>query len=143
MEFITAEQFLKEDKEVQEVFVDWWKPSEFDVYSIKEDLSSHRVCKSDIEDYKNDELYNIKSGYCIPLLTEGQLRQFITNNNEKSLRINWSSWSNYNNRKTFNYEFILSGWGEIGKVYEVNDCEDLLQAYWKVAVQIAKENIDN
>lgn len=139
MEFISAEEFLKQDKKVQEVFIDWWEPSEFDVYSIKEDLSSHRVCKSDIEDYKNDELYNIKSGYCIPLLTEGQLRQFITNNNEKSLRINWSSWNNYNNRKTFNYEFILSEWGEIGNVYEVNYCEDLLQAYWEVAVQIAKE----
>ena len=128
MEFITAEQFLKEDKKVQEVFINWWKPSEFDVYSIKEDLSSHRVCKSDIEDYKNDELYNIKSGYCIPLLTEGQLRKFI----EDKTGVKYIGLEHY--LKT-GYDIYVEDmiFEDLGN--------DLLQAYWKVAVQIAKESI--
>ena len=33
MEFISAEEFLKQDEEVQKVFLDWWEPSEGDIYS--------------------------------------------------------------------------------------------------------------
>lgn len=147
MEFIEPEEFLKQDKEVQEVINN----------SIKLNIGDriyHKLSKKYyiyLGEY-NEAFWNVFDledkctsvvckDYFYRCLCEGQLRQFITNNNEKSLRINWSSWSNYNNRKTFNYEFILSEWGEIGKVYEVNDCEDLLQAYLKVAVQIAKESL--
>lgn len=136
MEFISAEEFLKQDKEVQKIFIDWWEPSEFDVYSIKEDLSSHRVCKSDIEDYKNDELYNIKSGYCIPLLTEGQLRKFIEDKTNSILDFDYV---------TDHYEIFLLSKNECiakDKLFD-NLGDDLLQAYWKVAVQIAKEEVLN
>lgn len=33
MEYISAEEFLKQPKEVQKVFIDWWKPSQGDLYS--------------------------------------------------------------------------------------------------------------
>ena len=129
MEFIEPEEFLKQDKEIQETFIDWWQPSEFDVYSIKEDLSIHRVCKSDIEDYKNDELYNVKSGYCIPSLAEGQIRQFIEDKVKSKLHIVPTN---------IGYRIIYmpeTGTDLIDKCYE----GDLLHVYWKVACEIAKE----
>lgn len=138
MEFITAEQFLKEDKEVQDIFIDWWEPSEFDVYSIKEDLSIHRVCKSDIEDYKNDELYNIKSGYCIPLLTEGQLRQFIEDKTGGKVEFYPDV---YNGRRYYTIIIRETGCGGDDPTFEPY-ANNVLEAYWKVAVQIAKESID-
>lgn len=135
MEFITAEQFLKQDKEVQKVFIDWWEPSEFDVYSIKEDLSSHRVCKSDIEDYKNDELYNIKSGYCIPLLTEGQLRKFIEDKTNMNINLDYIC-------SECGYSIVLTCYDRNSKPF-IDLGNNILQAYWKVAIQIAEEEVLN
>ncbi len=31
MEYISAEEFLKQDKNVQDVFLYWWEPKEFDL----------------------------------------------------------------------------------------------------------------
>lgn len=32
MEFITVDQFEEQSKEVQKVFLDWWKPSVGDIF---------------------------------------------------------------------------------------------------------------
>ena len=45
MKYIKAEEFLKQQKEIQKVFLDWWQPEEFDIYVNKE-LEKHRVTQN-------------------------------------------------------------------------------------------------
>lgn len=105
MEFITAEQFLKQDKKVQEVFIDWWKPSMGDLYAW------------------------CYSGDRIPLLTEGQLRKFIeSKTGAKYIELEHYLKTGYD---IYTENMLFEDLGN-----------DLLQAYWKVAVQIAKKSID-
>ena len=144
MEFITAEQFLKEDKEVQKVFINWWKPSLFDLYCYKDDLKIRRVTETDLQDISNNYLYNPKSKFAMPVFTEGQLRKFIEDKtrsyfsceiinplvNEEGFRFVFEFYSG----KEFKYNEKLKK-----EIYAI----DLLQAYWKVAVQIAKEEVLN
>ena len=74
MEFISAEEFLKQGKEVQKVLLEWWKPSVGDLVSDKEGVlkgvfsifDNHHVDTVSTDKYK-----------VIPNLVEGQLRQFI------------------------------------------------------------------
>lgn len=134
MEFISAEQFLKEDKEVQKVFIDWWKPKFGDLYSC----DNHRILKvidEDIEsELKEDKDFLKHTIYCfnslkdkiIPLFTEGQLRQFI----EDKTGVEYIGLEHY--LKT-GYDIY------VGDMIFEDLGNDLLQAYWKVAVQIAKE----
>lgn len=119
MEFITAEQFLKEDKEVQKVFIKYFK----DTSTIVCDSTLNSI---DIMTYTQ---FRINNGY-IPLLTEGQLRKFI----ESKTGAKYIELEHY--LKT-GYDIYIENmlFEDLGN--------DLLQAYWKVAVQIAKENIDN
>ena len=129
MEFITAEQFLKEDKEVQEVFINWWKPKIGDLFKYNYGYSNIEIIN--LKSIKEDVEESKYSAHIIPLLTEGQLRQFIEDKIKTKLRIIPTN---------IGYRIIyLPGKGTdlIDKCYE----GDLLQAYWKVAVQIAKESI--
>ena len=71
--YISAEEFLKQPKEIQKVFLDWWQPEEFDIYVNKE-LEKHRVTQVDLEDDVCNYYLSVES---VPLLTEGQLREFI------------------------------------------------------------------
>lgn len=124
MEFISANEFLKQDEKVQKVFLDWWKPSIGDLYkwisnSTFEDVQV--LNKSEIDTFKYYEI-NFKKD-CIPLLAEGQLRKFIEDNTYCKLNI-----------------------GTIGNIIKIYEKEldipfqtDLLQAYWKVAIQIAEQ----
>ena len=119
MEFITAEQFLKEDKEVQEIFRNWW-------FKINELKIAFKIDFEDIIFINGETKKDI-----YPLLTEGQLRKFIEDKIKTKLRIIPTN---------IGYRIIyLPGKGTdlIDKCYE----GDLLQVYWKVAVQIAKESI--
>lgn len=120
MEFISAEEFLKQPHKVQKVLQEWFiekfeTSNEFDLFNYNgEDLCYKNIldrnCNFDIED-------------CIPLLTEGQLRKFIKDNTYCKLNI-----------------------GTIGNIIKIYEKEldipfqtDLLQAYWKVAIQIAEQ----
>ena len=119
MEFITAEQFLKEDKEVQDIFRNWW-------FKINELKIAFKIDFEDIIFINGETKKDI-----YPLLTEGQLRKFIEDKIKTKLRIIPTN---------IGYRIIyLPGKGTdlIDKCYE----GDLLQAYWKVAVQIAKESL--
>lgn len=148
MEFITVEQFQKQPKEVQKVFLDWWQPQEFDIYAYKEDLKPRRVTETDIEDVYNNEVYNVKSGFAIPLFTEGQLREFIEDkleqihyeNDGRRIELDITHNNNFtrieegvigSNKGIKRVEWTIEN--EFGKKY------DLLQVYWQVACQIAKE----
>ena len=122
MEFISAEEFLKQDEKVQETFINWWEPAKGDLF--ENNLIGGFGVVIDNKKHKNG---------LIPLLTEGQLRKFIED-------------------KTGGIETIehYIGIGEydiktlplVDGIYE-NDIyedlgDDLLQAYWKVAIEIAK-----
>lgn len=128
MEFITTEQFLKLDKKVQEVFIDWWKPSIGDLFKYNYGYSNIDIIN--LKSIKEDTEKSKYSAHIIPLLSEGQLRKFIED-------------------KVGTKYIELVYYSETGYYIYVEDLffedlgEDLLQAYWKVAVQIAKGSIDN
>lgn len=139
MEFISVEEFLKQPHKVQKVLQEWFiekfeTSNEFDLFNYNgEDLCYKNIldrnCNFDVED-------------CIPLLTEGQLRKFIedktgciitilyTPNNDKGYYIDLNKIKNIEvlggNRLYFEERFEKMG-------------ADLLQAYWKVAIQIAEQ----
>ena len=123
MEFITAEQFLKEDKEVQEIFRNWW----FKINGLK------IAFKIDLEDiiFINGETR--KDIY--PLLTEGQLRKFIEDKTGCYIDISHNSMDTCIQLCDKEDEYPIEEWEW---QYLSND---LLQAYWKVAVEIAKHEI--
>ena len=129
MEFITAEQFLKEDKKVQEVFIDWWKPSIGDLYYYDEsdclNVISEHCCRTN----KADEFIKFKKD-SIPLLTEGQLRRFIEDNTESTF-----TEITYFEHENGQYDIYTKN------VFFEDLGNDLLQAYWQVACKIAKESI--
>lgn len=136
MEFISAEEFLKQDKKIQEVFLKWWKCEEGDLYkwisnSTFEDVQV--LNKSAIETFKYDEFISFKKD-CTPLLTEGQLRKFIEDKTKfpilKIELIN-GRYDIYTQYKAIDNYSDICVYDELG--------ENLLQAYWKVAIQIAKE----
>lgn len=122
MEFISAEEFSKQSDKVQKVFLEWWNPSIGDICAYK--------MGSNIKKYYLWKMVCITSEYDIkgklhdiPLLTEGQLRKFIEDNTYCKLNI-----------------------GTIGNIIKIYEKEldipfqtDLLQAYWKVAIQIAEQ----
>ena len=133
MKFISAEEFLEQPKEVQKIFLDWFE-NNADSYDL--------VCtdtKIKYISFYGDLEFGEKADY-VPLLTEGQLRKFIEDKtgcyfsceiinplvNEEGFRFVFEFYSG----KEFKYN------GKLRKeIYAI----DLLQAYWKVAVQIAKE----
>ena len=140
MEFISAEEFLKQPLEVQKVFLDWWEPSEGDIYSYidlgercKDCISQRnidffkRTC-SEIEITLKEWLLK-KRKNCIPLLTEGQVRKFIEDNIHAKIRIIPTN---------IGYRIMWLSEKLIDKCYEGN----LLQVYWQVAVEIAKESFE-
>ena len=43
MKFISAEEFLKQDKEIQRVFDEWWQPEKCDIYFDLADTSAQCI----------------------------------------------------------------------------------------------------
>lgn len=140
MEYISAEEFLKQPKEVREVFLNWWNPSVGDLYYDKAMKDGIRT----FERFQDEEEFELCAfGYdefsfrcsCIPLLTEGQLCKFIEDKTNNKLVFDYYTTSGYrivlyknNIRHT---EIVANEYDNLGK--------SLIQAYWKVAVEIAKE----
>lgn len=142
MEFITVEQFQEQPKEAQKTFLDWWKPQEFDIYAYKEDLKPRRVTETDIEDIYNNEVYNVKSGFAIPLFTEGQLRRFIEDKTDGIVKlVQWHIHDSQVSKRGYAIDILRKN--EYHVTYHYKDLgEDLLQAYWKVACMIAEELVN-
>lgn len=132
MEYISAEEFKKQTKEIQQDLVNWWKANESET-----DL----VCLF-LHDGNEIRLNSVKIQKCnlnpiseiIPLLTEGQLRKFIQDNAQcklnlvQSLSLPVEIW-------LFNKERNIKRISSIDKF-------DVLQAYWKSALEIAKEKVE-
>ena len=150
MKYISAEEFLKQPKEIQKVFLDWWQPEEFDIYVNKE-LEKHRVTQVDLEDDVCD--YYLKTEY-IPLLTEGQLREFIENKTSELAKAQCKMKIEYKtkdeieeNKRGLNLIPLQSQEGYFiqitstefrGGIMKFHDLgTDLLKAYWQVACKIA------
>lgn len=140
MEFITVEQFKEQPEEVQKVFLDWWKPEIGDIFDwikakgeVNNDLRKMECCNSENIIEMTNCFKGIKEGDRIPLFTEGQLRKFIEDKTggKVDASFNGETYTVYSNED----------FGLIIKMYEDID-SDLLQAYWKVACMIAKEEVD-
>lgn len=148
MEFINANEFLKQDEKVQKVFLDWWRPSKGDLVSHIDNANDNNLNISIIVDYfsygENWKKYPIK-GYnietnvtmdisknFIPLLTEGQLRKLIEDNTNCHVEIIVG---------ISGYIFVLRSKKSLKEEKRISiSNHNLLQAYWKVAIQIAKES---
>lgn len=150
MEFITGEQFLKESKEVQEVINN----------SIKLNIGDriyHKLSKKYyiyLGEY-NEIFWNVfdleykctrvvcKDYFC-RCLHEGRLREFIENKANYKISCDIGE---YGYQITL-YKFNEGNRGEEHKIdyyrhfspMDLKTC-NLLQAYWKVAVKVAKESI--
>lgn len=166
MEFIKAEEFLKQDEEIQKAFLEWWKPKFGDLASFK-GISKHSFGENEdycfVNEYNEEreqdqyidsygiELYNMfcigndfsKYGFSfksrfdvIPLLTEGQLRKFIEDMSHCNMLILWNMYYGdiYQHKVCFSKK---SNFNEI----DLKRCENLLEAYWKAALEIAKEKV--
>lgn len=111
MKFISAEEFLKQDEDVQCVFTDYFDHKEmlFEDGSIYFGTFNH--------------LYT-------PLLTEGDLREFIEDKTGQIVNLDYIC-------KECGYAVVLTEGGKRSKPF-IDLGEDVLQAYWKVAVKIAE-----
>lgn len=140
MEFISAEEFLSQPKEVQDRFKSWWEPAIADLFCYKYNTKSFAILFDDgnnIENYKysegDDNFYTFKKEV-IPLFTEGQLRKFIEDKAECKLE------TEINNDHTYDIfieRFNNAYYEYKGEFKHLNT--DLLKSYWKIACEIAKE----
>ncbi|MGG7144906.1 hypothetical protein ACQPVP_15805 [Clostridium nigeriense] len=141
MEFITVEQFKEQPIEVQKVFLEWWKPQSADLFKYK--LLFNVVdclCGETISPF--NENYVVFKKDCIPLFTEGQLRKFIedeTNGVVKNTQ--WHIEDDEVSKRGYSIYLLRKNEYHVAHHY-INLGEDLLQAYWKVACMIAKEEVD-
>ena len=131
MEFIEPEQFLKEDKEVQKVFIKWWKPSIGDLFWFETVNFYHLglITHEKIKVFQTD----------CPAFTEGQLRKFIEDKTNCIVKIGTT---HVRHKEKVNYFFILDYYIRPKEIIR-NLGNNLLQAYWQVAVQIAREEVLN
>lgn len=130
MEFISLEDFLKQDEKVQVVFLNWWKPSSGDLFQYRKLFNVVDYCSgTTIQPFYNS--YAVFKKDCIPLFTEGQLRKFIEDKTAMGT-VNVDYFEGY--RIKINISINQS------KYYK-DLGNDLLHAYWKVAIEVAKESL--
>ncbi|NFI58308.1 hypothetical protein FDA48_18715 [Clostridium botulinum] len=121
MEYISAEEFLKQSMNIQQEIWNWWKPSKGDLFE-NDLIGGFGVITGEKK---------LKNGL-IPLLTEGQLRKFIEDKTVYKLEITQFE----------DGEWSLCLYKHGSRDIEIDDM-DLLQAYWKVACKVAKESKAN
>ena len=134
MKFISVEEFLKQDEKVQETFINWWKPDIGDLFKYKE-TDEHDCIEVECIQSKN-RLRTISFAEVIPLLTEGQLRKFIEDKTGGIENIEYFIGIGEYDIKTMP---LVDGIYEHDIYEDLGD--DLLQAYWKVAVEIASKEV--
>ena len=124
MEFITVEQFKEQSKEVQKVFLDWWN-NIISEYDLVQDENRVMLYKDYLERgcIENDSY---------PLFTEGQLRKFIEDKQNIKVQSMFDIFS-------LEYALLINS---KGTMLARTGTDDLLEAYWKVACMVAKEEWD-
>ncbi len=134
--YITAEQFLKQNEEVQEIFIDWWDIQIGDLFNVKYQDEEGKwdkdliVTKKDIEKYGEGFFPSGIDGKVILLFQIHHLIQFIEEELNGKINISY-------NFETESYEILVTR--VITHVYETNT-DNLLQALWQVACKIASKN---
>ncbi|WP_252254490.1 C15orf41 family protein [Clostridium sp. ZBS12] len=128
MEYISAEEFLKQSMNIQQEIWNWWKPSKGDLFE-NDLIGGFGVITGEKK---------LKNGL-IPLLTEGQLRQFIED--KTGCFINTVPFKINTRVDLVNVNKDADGFFE-RELYHLHENHDLLQAYWKVAIEIAKGEAD-
>lgn len=128
MEFITVEQFQEQPKEIQKVLLDWWQPEAGDIFQfVTVDFNNDDSAIGVLGSEKQIKITQCGKGeYRTPLFTEGQLRKFIEDKKGEIVEIDL-----YCGGYSIVTEYRKFELGNLGR--------DLLQAYWKVACEIAKE----
>ncbi|EKS4345024.1 hypothetical protein [Clostridium sp. CTA-6] len=134
MNYISAEEFLKQPNEIQKVLINWWNDnlSEGFLYTY----NSYKTC---LMIFKQNENMNNVQGGIIPIFQLYQLIQFIEEKTKGKLEISF----HYGSYRIWSHEldnnFICTGkyyfFDKLGK--------NLLQALWQVACKIAQEEADN
>ncbi|WP_202630043.1 hypothetical protein [Clostridium botulinum] len=149
MNYINAEEFLKQSKKVQKVFIDWWKPEFGDLFledywnvdSIINVVGCVPINKKHFEDYSGNIHY--KTDLVIPLLTEGQLRKFIEDKTAYTRTPEFEEYdSPFVNDTYYIHLFDSKRIHKVIRTYEI-ETSNLLKALWKAACQIAQEEINN
>ncbi len=135
MEFINPEEFKNQPKEIQKVFIEWWQPQQFDLYIFDGHFLQivKKYSQNYILPYKGSNVWEAKE-HCIPFFTEGQLRKFIED--KMCGRIETIDYL------SDGYDFYY--YDEYNNQYCIGEelGDNLLQAYWKVACEIAKESVE-
>lgn len=138
MEFITVEQFQEQPEEVQKVFLDWWKCDYGDLYYYNENplikYKDFKIIDNDLECEVYGDFDYFKKAGVIPIFTEGQLRKFIEDKLDMKIQCEIHP-------LTLDYIILVKN-NSGDKVWMHTGKEDLLQAYWEVACEIAKEVAD-
>ena len=140
MEFITGEQFLKEDKEVQEVVDNSIKLCIGDriYHKLSEKyyiyLGEYNEVFWNVFDLENKCTRVVCKDYFCRCLREGELREFIED------ITGYRMLSDYNDHEGYSV-WLYCKEGELKNKYRRLG-KDLLQAYWEVATKVAKESIN-
>ena len=129
MNFISEKKFLKEDKEIQKMFIDWWKPEIGDLFKYNYGYSNIEIIN--LKSIKEDVEESKYSAHIIPLLTLEQLVKFVEDITGYSMLFDYNDYEGYSVQLCSEEKELKNKYRRLGK--------DLLQAYWKVAVQIARE----
>lgn len=137
MNYISEDEFLNQSSEVQEVFINWWNPSAGDLFYIDGINELQVVAKSTIDSFGDDDFVKFKKG-CIPLLVEGQLRQFIEDTTGGKLEI--YPYSIYDN---CDFSFIIRDTGCCGDDPQLDiSAENIFEAYWKASLKVANDYLE-
>lgn len=121
MEYISSEEFLKQSMNIQQEIWNWWKPSKGDLF--ENDLIGGFGVMANNNELKNG---------LIPLLTEGQLRKFIEDKTGYKVTLIQP--------KALAIELWLYTENGIKKI-PTTDKFNVIQAYWKVACEIASKKV--
>jgi len=142
MEFINAAEFLRQSKEIQEVFLEWWKPQQFDLYLVDNKTLEITLRSDDdlILPIRTNSVWDEKAR-CIPLFTEGQLRKFIEDNTNGKVMVEYTVCENIVLKLATKSK--VTGGLEFKRKYSFPKSEfNLHQVYWEVACKIAKGNVE-
>jgi hypothetical protein len=129
MEYISAEKFLKPSKKIQLILTNYanLNITDYDLVQMNGKIVFYVEFKN-----RDEELLNCDS---FPLFTESLLRRVIEDMTNSKVEImylkdGYSIRLSKNNPENTNKIYFKLG-------------EDLLQAYWKVALEIVKEELSN
>lgn len=136
MEYVSAEEFLKQPIEFKKVFLDWWNPEKGDILAVKSPFVPNEYEMDCILEVKQNVItticdfeYDDKQAL-IPLLTEGQLRKLLEDKIKGKIeyrRYNWDGWIEILLKDSIGYKTMR----------EIRTEEtEILKAYWKVICEI-------